>query len=546
MRLPTRRILPSAASPTVLPLLLLLLLATFPQSSLSSSYLRVHSSVELWTSRLEAQPSLLFHPSHHFSRPSNTLTLDLSTRYQRILGFGGAFTEAAAVTLARLPSRVQDEVISAYFSEEGLGYSLGRVPINSCDFSVGSYNFDDATDDFLLERFDHSLHHDNLTLIPLIQRALRASVPRSSSSSSRSEGRGTPALKLFASPWSPPGWMKGNGQMTGSSSPCLKADKRYHEAWALYYVKWLQAYQQHGIPFFALTVQNEPEFAAPWEACSYTPEEMAAFVADYLSPTLQRHHLEPHILAYDHNKDHVMKWAEVVYADKRAAEAVWGLAVHWYSGDSFDLLQDAHDLSPHHHLLATEACNCPGTQINDWGRAEKYAHDIIGDLNNWVEGWTDWNLVLDERGGPNHLGNLCDAPVLVRTDHNPPSVHFQPTYYVMGHFSRFLRPGAVRVKHSLTSTERHRRVHRVGGEGSVDAGAQGMSEPQTADESSENANVEVTTFLDEEKGQVIIVLFNPSHTDEKVRIDGKGDQSVMMTVPGHSLHTLVGDSDLFE
>ena len=240
-----------------------------------------------------------------------------------------------------------------------------------------------------------------------------------------------------------------------------------------------------------------------------------------------------------------MKWAETMYADRKTADAVWGLAVHWYSGDSFDLLERTHELSPHHHLLASEACNCPGTRLNDWGRAEKYAHDIIGDLNHWVEGWVDWNIVLDEKGGPNHLGNLCDAPILVRTDYNPPAIHYQNLYYVMGHFSRFLSPGAVRIRHKLTSLHPHTHIHRVGGEATQDAGASGMSAPQSANIASENTNVEVTTWLVEEEGKVVIILFNPSDKEEVVNIEGKGEQGVQITVPTHSLHTLVGDSDLF-
>ena len=410
------------------PLVLLLFLFLSSLSLTSCAYLRVHSSVELWTSRLEAQPSLLLKPAHRLAHTPNSLSLDPSTRYQRILGFGGAFTEAAAVTFNRLSPTLQADVIRAYFdADKGLGYTLGRVPINSCDFSVASYSFDDVQDDFDLERFDHAVKHDNDTLIPLILKALKASTPlsppssssSSSSPSSSSSSHPSPALKLFASPWSPPAWMKGNGAMLSSSSPCLKPDRRYHDAWALYYVKWLQAYAAHHIPFFGLTVQNEPEFAAPWEACTWTAEEEVAFVVDHLAPTLKRHGLEDvRIMVYDHNKDHVEKWAKVVYGEKRAADAVWGLAVHWYSGDAFDLLEAAHELSPSHALLASEACNCPGVKLNDWSRAEKYAHDIIGDLNHHVVGWTDWNLVLDERGGPNHVrpqhlaGPLSPPPLL--------------------------------------------------------------------------------------------------------------------------------------
>lgn len=185
-------------------------------------------------------------------------------------------------------------------------------------------------------------------------------------------------------------------------------------------------------------------------------------------------------------------------------------------------------------------------QLNDWGRAERYAHDIIGDLNHWAVGWTDWNIALDERGGPNHLGNLCDAQMIVRTDHHPPSVHYQPTYYVFGHFSRFLPTGAVRVAHSLTSSHPVRHVGQIGGQVGQDAGAGGVSEQQSANIASENARIEVTTWLDEEGGEVIVILFNPSDTDEHVKVmSGSEDRGVVVFVPAHSLHTLVADAELF-
>ena len=521
----------------------LLLVHQFAFTASAPSYIRVWSSVELWTSRLEQQPSLRIQPVSRLSHAHNTLSVDPSKRYQRIVGFGGAITEASTSTLALLSPSQQAAVLEAYYGPTGHRYTLGRVPINSCDFSLDSYNYDDVPDDFRLTHFDNKLQRDNRTLIPFLQAALAASTPSSASSASSA----SPRLRLFASPWSPPGWMKANGAMTGSSSPCLKADDRYHQAWADYYVKWLQSMRnEYDIDYFAITVQNEPEFAAPWEACTWTPAEQKAFVVDFLSPTLRRHGLERvKVLVYDHNKDHVVKWSKEILADEQAAELVWGIAVHWYSGDAFDELEAAHDVSPNHHILATEACNCPGVQLNDWGRAERYAHDIIGDLNHWAVGWTDWNIALDERGGPNHLGNLCDAQMIVRTDYHPPSVHYQPTYYVFGHFSRFLPPGAVRVAHSLTSIHPVRHVGHIGGQVGQDAGAgSGVSEQQSANIASENARIEVTTWLDEEKSELIIVLFNPSDTDEQLKVMGQGkDEGAIVFVPAHSLHTLVMDAE---
>ena len=309
---------------TILAAVLCLFLALV-QSNLAASdpaYIRVWSSVELWTSRLEQQPSLRIQPASRLSHSHNTLTVSLSKRYQRILGFGGAITEAATSTLAKLTASQQADVVEAYYGPSGHRYTLGRVPINSCDFSLDSYNYDDVADDFRLTHFDNKLQRDNKTVIPFLRAALDASAPSSSES---------PRLQLFASPWSPPGWMKGNGAMTGSSSPCLKDDERYHQAWADYYVKWLQAMRdEYGIDYFGITVQNEPEFAAPWEACTWTPAEQKAFVVKFLSPTLRRHRMEEvKVMVYDHNKDHAVKWSQEILADERAGELVWGIGVHW-------------------------------------------------------------------------------------------------------------------------------------------------------------------------------------------------------------------------
>ena len=529
---------------------LLLALSFSPPLTCAQHYARVWSSVELWTSRLEQQPSLLFKSAHAHGRGAdNRLSIDLSTRYQRLLGFGGAITESSTSVLSRLSPQLQEQVVQAYYDREtGHGYTLARVAINSCDFSSGNYCFDTVSDDFSLQHFDDRLTRDTETVIPFIQRALKASVPRASasSSSSSSSNPAAPALRLFASPWSPPAWMKGNNAMTGSSSPCLKPDRRYHQAWADYFVRWLSGYSSYGIHFFAVTVQNEPEFAAPWEACAYTASEQRDFIVDFLHPTLRRHDVsrDVRILQYDHNKDHAAAWAEVMFNDAKAAAAVWGTAVHWYSGDSFDALDAVHELSPEHSVLATEACNCPGVQLNSWARAEKYAHDIIGDLNHWAVGWTDWNIALDAQGGPNHLGNLCDAQIIVRTDWSQPGLHFQPTYYVFGHFSRFLRPGAVRVAHSLSSRHPKRAVTQIG-ETAKDAGAASVSAPQSANIASDNANIEVTSWLDEAQQQLVIVLFNPSDEDEQLTIEAKHDLSVVISLPAHSLHTLLADAALF-
>ena len=356
--------------------------------------------------------------------------IDDLVSYQEIEGFGGAFTEAAAVTLQKMPEDKQREILRAYFDpESGHGYTLCRTHINSSDFSTGNYASCEQDGDITLGTF--SIDRDRQALIPMIQRALELS-----------DGK----MKLFASPWSPPGWMKTNGQMNKGGQ--LKPE--YREVWAEYYVRFIQSYAEAGITISGLTVQNEPEAVQPWDSCVYSPAEERDFVRDHLGPTLEKAGLgHVKVIIWDHNRDRLYERAKVVYSDPRAAKYVWGSGFHWYGPDAFENVQRVHDAWPDKKLLFTEGCQEGGPHHGSWLTGERYARSVIQDLNHWTVGWMDWNLVLDEKGGPNHVGNYCSAPILADT--NTGEVHYQSSYYYLGHFSRFIRPGAKRI---LTAASR--------------------------------------------------------------------------------------------
>ena len=368
-----------------------------------------------------------------------------------ILGFGGAFTEAAALNYNTLTQTAKDTVMELLFGETGLGYRLGRVHINSCDFSLKSYSFDETDGDFHLKDFDVGVHHDAATgMVDMALRAtsvLKAAWGQQESSDPNSEDGN---FLLYASPWSPPSWMKKPtwqdeknathaAKMTYSAQPsCLRdgvgPDSKYAAAWALYFSKYLTAYQDLGLPLWAVTVQNEPEFSAPWEACSYTPNAEMDFVANHLGPVLRRDHPAVKIFMFDHNKDHVITWADTLLDESSpAAEYISGTAYHWYAGGMQRLLDGAmgspnmHRLQANlkqkgidkkHLVLGTESCHCPttgysGGQVETlFQRAERYAHTILADLATGSNGWVEWNLILDSIGGPNHLGNLCESTIL--------------------------------------------------------------------------------------------------------------------------------------
>ncbi|HMP75710.1 MAG TPA: glycoside hydrolase family 30 protein [Kiritimatiellia bacterium] len=352
--------------------------------------------------------------------------VDTKPRFQTIVGFGGALTDAAAETFYKLPAEAQAEILTAYYDPEaGIGYTLGRTHINSCDFSTSSYAYAEVDGDVALEHF--SIERDRRHRIPLIKAAL-------------AKTGGT--LKLFASPWSPPAWMKTNGSMLlgGSLRP------EYYESWASYYVRFFAEYEKEGIPFWGLTVQNEPGAGPRWESCMYTAEQERDFVRDHLGPALARSPYRDHkLMVWDHNRGYLYQRAMTVLDDPEAARYVWGVGFHWYGGDAYGNMRLVGDVYPDKHLMFTEGCitKFDPARLGEWEMGERYGKAIVNDLNSGAVGWTDWNILLDETGGPNHVSNFCFAPII--GDTRTGALTYMNSYHYMGHFSKFIRPGAQRV-----------------------------------------------------------------------------------------------------
>ena len=352
-----------------------------------------------------------------------------SKTYQEIIGFGGAFTEAAAHVYAGLDGPVKQDVIEAYFDKEkGNAYNFGRLAIHSCDFSSGNYCYVDENDTDLAS---FSVRHDEKEIFPFILDAQRTA------------GK----LKYIASPWSPPAWMKTNNNMCLGGS--LK--KEFYTVWAEYFVKFIEAYRKKGISVWGVTVQNEAGAAQKWESCVYTAEEERDFVKQHLGPVLKKAGLgDISIIVHDHNRDHVLDRCRIIYDDPEASKYIWGAGVHWYEGDNFQNLHALNQLYPGKSILFTEGCQENGPHHNSWALGERYGKSIINDMNNRVRGWIDWNLLLDISGGPNHAGNLCSAPILA--DREKDKLYYENSYYYLGHFSRFIQPGAYRIP-SVSSDE---------------------------------------------------------------------------------------------
>ena len=388
-----------------------------------------------------------------FEEDSDASTIEINSKkeLQTITGFGGAFTESSAYLLNKMSEEKRNEILAAYFAKDGARYSLARTHMNSCDFSLNNYSYTPVAGDKNLDHF--SIDEDKDDIIPMIKDAMAISED---------------GFKLFSSPWTASPWMKDNNSWVGG-----KLLPEYYDTWALFFSKYVDAYKAEGIDIWGFTVENEPHGNGEnWESMHYSPEEMTHFVQNFLGPKLEadgKGHLK--ILGYDQNREGIREWVDVMYKDEASSKYYDGTAIHWYEStyDYFpEELQYAHKKAPEKYLIQTEACVDAEVPVwkddkwywkkeaTDWGYdwreeekkylhpkyapANRYARDIIGCLNNWVDGWVDWNMVLDTKGGPNWANNWCIAPVIV--DPEKDEVYYTPLYYIMAHFSKFIRPEA--------------------------------------------------------------------------------------------------------
>ncbi len=433
--------------------------------------------------RLARQSAVALRPAGQFTEKSAYVFVDRAKSFQTLLGIGGALTDASAETYAKLPEAKRRELLRAYFDpRDGIGYTLARTNIHSCDFSSGSYTYV-ADGDRELKTF--SVAHDERYRIPFIKDAIAAAGGK---------------LTLYASPWSPPGWMKSNGDMLHGGT--LKPE--FAATWAEYMAKFVHAYEAAGIPVWGLTVQNEPMAVQRWESCIFSAEAERDFVRDHLGPTLQRRGLgDRKLIVWDHNRTLMYDRTRVMLEDPAAAKFVWGVGFHWYVNDSYENVKRVQEAFPNVNLLLTEACLYPWdrAKMTEWHWGERYGTSILRDLNNGAVGWTDWNILLDETGGPNHVQNFCYAPV--HADTQTGELLWMNSFYYIGHFSKFIRPGACRVIASATTDE-----------------------------------LETTAFVNTD-GSTAVVVLNTSDKPHAFALSLGVDGVAPLTSPAHSIMTLV-------
>lgn len=448
-----------------------------------------------------------------FSSTENKVLININPekKFQTITGFGGSFTEASAHLLTKISKVNREKILNAYFSENGANYSLTRTTIASCDFSLKNYTYAKVENDLALEHF--TIEDDKADIIPMILDAKAIS----------KEG-----FNIIASPWSCPPWMKDNKSYVGG-----KLLPEFNDTFALYFSKYLEAYKKEGIDIWGVTVINEPHGNGNnWESTLFSPEEMTLFVQNHLGPKLERDGWEDiKVLGYDQNRAGLQEWVDAMYKDEKTSKYFAGTAIHWYEStyEVFpEALQYAHNKAPNKYLIQTEACvdsEVPHWQddawywtkeATDWGwdwasekdkylhpkyaPVNRYAEDIIGCLNNQVDGWVDWNMVLDRQGGPNWFKNWCVAPVIVDAEND--EVYFTPLYYVMAHFSKFMRPGSIKIGCDVN-----------------------------------NKDLKVTAVQNPDES-IALVIFNPTTTKYTIEIQ-INNQNTVISIDAKALQTVV-------
>ena len=352
--------------------------------------------------------------------------------FQRLVGMGAALTEASGYVFAQMDRSTQAEFIERCFGVSGNRYSLARLSIQSCDFSLGTRSY--------MKRRDASLHGFSIDddwgyIIPLAKAAQASN----------------PDLQFLASPWSPPAWAKTTRMMKFGGH--LK--RNAYDDWARMIARTLLDYRSAGIDIGRITVQNEPQAIQKWESCLFSANQERDFLHDSLKPALREAGLG-HVktLIWDHNKEGALDRAAEIMHERPFADDVDGVAFHWYSGDHFEALRVVRDfIGPERELIFTEGCDSysAGDPERELPHAEHYAHEAIGDLEAGANAILDWNILLDAHGGPNHVGNFCDAPIMFDCEAGRMNVRL-PFHY-LGHFSRFIQPGAVRMLTTRYTTD---------------------------------------------------------------------------------------------
>jgi glucosylceramidase len=386
---------------------------------------------------LQAQPSVSFAMG---GNPSGlVITVDASTQYQQMDGFGGSLTDSSGWLIwNKLSASQQTTLMQQLFSpSSGIGISFLRQPMGATDFSAsGNYSYDDMPSgqaDINLSNF--SVTHDAAYIIPLLKQALAIN----------------PNTKVVALPWSPPAWMKSSGTLNSGTMNGGNMNTAYFPSLAQYFVDFVQAYQQQGIPIYALSVQNEPLYSTtgyPSEYLAATDE--STFIANNLGPALSTAGFgNVKIFGYEHNWDNT-SYPESVLSSA-AALYVAGSSFHCYAGDP-SAQSTVRTAFPTKDIWFTE---CSGITSSTFAGDLMWnaEHLLIGATRNWARSVSLWNLALDQTSGPKNGTCInCRGVVTIDDSVSPANVTFNVEYYILGHLGKFVLPGAHRIDSNTFGT----------------------------------------------------------------------------------------------
>jgi glucosylceramidase len=350
----------------------------------------------------------------------NAVVIDPSKKYQEMLGFGAAFTDAACYMFNQLSASSRESLFHDLFDPSEMGLNVCRTCIGSSDYSTEVFSYDEGDPDPEMKRF--SIAHDQAYVLPMLREARKAN----------------PDLFLFSSPWSPPGWMKSGGSMLGGSMR-----QKSYGPYAQYFLKFLQAYAAEGVPVQAVTVQNEVDTDQDGRmpACAWPQEYEMSFVKGHLGPVLQKNGISTKIWILDHNYN---LWGRAVAEldDPEVRKFCSGVAFHGYVGTP-EQMSKFHEAYPNTPIYWTEGgpdYTAPdyGTDWANWGKTFSEA------INNWCHAVTGWNLALDEKGRPNIGPFPCGGMVTIHSQTK--DITYSGQYWAFAHFSRNVRRGAKRIQ----------------------------------------------------------------------------------------------------
>lgn len=393
--------------------------------------------MKLWMNETDYTRSQVEHTSQEFAfaadkeRENELLNLFPEIEYQRFDGFGGAVTDSAGYVYGQMKEADKEKVLHTYFGKEGIGYDRVRIPIDSCDFSLEQFQAVSDRNDLEFESF--SLARWKKYIYPLWKDIQKV----------------TKDIEIMVTPWSPPDFMKTNEKRIKGGG--LKEECR--AVYAEYLCRYIKELEKIGMPVKRLSIQNEPKAVQEWDSCIMDGNEEKLFLRDHLYPAMQKNGLaDIEIFIWDHNKERLYERA-CATIDDTTGSMIKGIAFHWYSGDHFEELRMVREKYPKLQLILSEACIeyskfDAGEELNN---VKKYAHEIIGNLNAGMNAFYDWNILLDENGGPNHAGNFCDAPFLYHMESG--KLEERMTLSAIAHFSKYIKAGAVRIGHSCYTEE---------------------------------------------------------------------------------------------